>query len=184
MEHYAALLGESGHPTVPQKPGAKTASQDHKAPPAPPLQPLAASSVLAGFEWLGCLPNVAEQGSWLHFLFPTGPCGFAVVGGPYHYSHSYPRGSQPSNRHVCGLLQMGHAPSAPATNHVGTPIPAVDVWMRLVPSQILPQRVSVQGKVVLDSLHPAPLPEPAEPVFPPPPQPLCVCGGIMKKRQP
>lgn len=38
-----------------------------------PPQPLAASSVLAVFEWLGCLTNVAEQGSWLHFLFPTGP---------------------------------------------------------------------------------------------------------------
>lgn len=141
MEHYALYWGRV---VIPQPP-------KNLVPKQPP-QPLAASSVLAVFEWLGCLTNVAEQGSWLHFLFPTGPCGFAVVGGPHHYSHSYPRGSQPSIRHVCGLLQMGHEPSAPTTNHVGTPTPAVGVWIRLLPPRVLPQKVSVQGKVVLDSL--------------------------------
>lgn len=63
-----------------------------------------------------------------------------MVGGPHHYSHSYPRGSQPSIRHVCGLLQMGHEPSAPTTNHVGTPSPAVGVWIRLLPPWVYPRR--------------------------------------------
>lgn len=97
-----------------------------------------------------------------------------MVGGPHHYNHSYPRGSQPSIRHVCGLLQMGHEPSAPTTNHVGTPTPAVGVWIRLLPPWVLPQKVSVQGKVVLDYLCPSLLLESAEPVSPL----FLMCGGV------
>lgn len=67
MEHYALCWGRVVIPQPPQNLVPKQLGIQS------PLLPLAASSVLAVFEWLGCLTNVAEHGSWLHFLFPTGP---------------------------------------------------------------------------------------------------------------
>lgn len=104
--------GESGHPTAPpkKKTGAKTARNTK-----PPPQPLAASSVLAVFEWLGCLTNVAELNrvAGCTFSFPLAPVALLWWVDPITTAIHIPGGASPPSGMSVASFRWDMSPVLP-----------------------------------------------------------------------
>lgn len=109
--------GESGHPTAPPPPPKKNLvpKQPGIQSPPPPPQPLAASSVLAVFEWLGCLTNVAELNrvAGCTFSFPLAPVALLWWVDPITTAIHIPGGASPPSGMSVASFRWDMSPVLP-----------------------------------------------------------------------